>query len=854
MSWYRASLFTAGLLTTTAAFAGPPKAVGGQIGQIGSVSGGKSSKNDVKKETKEEKKAKALARQLAIAEFALINEQDPKAAAAEFKKAQQMDPGNVKIAIQLAEVQVQLADFKSAIAQLEKQTKKNATNASLWHAIGAVKLKSGDEKGGMEALKKAVEIEPGDAEALFALFRYEYQKVQAGDATVKPDAIARARQFLRASSMRRGLAYQAVERALMELAASPNDLAIYDAKHAYEQAFAETRIGRINDVMGEARRGFERCIATDPDNQVCHAYLGMIFASVKSSDHYDTKKAVEELSKAKDIADAQVELGALLRRMDEPAAATRALNRALELDSSHGRAMLELGILAKLEGKTDEAVDLFAKAYRSDPMSSTGSRALDELTKLRPDHELARLGLMSGPRTTDIFASERFLAAVSLIEQRFGGVEENAPETAAVREIVARLVKAAEQTPSKMPRVAVLSTPRIVNAMALPNGNVYVTRALLETFKKTWPDKPIDANNSALAFVLAHELAHVTKQHSVQSNLFIEATRDADARIDPAVITHTTRLQEIEADRVGMITAFLAGYGPRGGLEFLATEGKEMEIPAHLDHPTFDERVHYLEEYWSNDVKYAFQAFKSGVGKIDKGGELEATDQGQALALYKDALEDFRRFRETVTAGPEVLNNMGVAYARVGVLAQARGGSALNNWLTPLSVERQVGLKYKSLSESANRGAGDEVPWQLTQAIGLFKEALGKNPGYRRASINLAVADIAIGTPAAALEVLTKLPAATGADGAEAQNLVGVAQASSGKNGDAEVAFKSALTQQPGQQAAMFNLGRLYKNVGRKPDSDGAWKSCLAKYPAGPWADVAKKEMAAVAPAAVPAK
>ena len=51
------------------------------------------------------------------------------------------------------------------------------------------------------------------------------------------------------------------------------------------------------------------------------------------------------------------------------------------------------------------------------------------------------------------------------------------------------------------------------------------------------------------------------------------------------------------------------------GIEFLTKEGKETEIPAHLDHPTFDERVHYLEEYWSNDVKYAFQAFKSGVAR-----------------------------------------------------------------------------------------------------------------------------------------------------------------------------------------------------------------------------------------------
>jgi len=42
-----------------------------------------------------------------------------------------------------------------------------------------------------------------------------------------------------------------------------------------------------------------------------------------------------------------------------------------------------------------------------------------------------------------------------------------------------------------------------------------------------------------------------------------------------------------------------------------------MEIPAHLDHPTFEERVHYLEEYWSNDVKYAFVSFRLGLDSLD---------------------------------------------------------------------------------------------------------------------------------------------------------------------------------------------------------------------------------------------
>ena len=45
----------------------------------------------------------------------------------------------------------------------------------------------------------------------------------------------------------------------------------------------------------------------------------------------------------------------------------------------------------------------------------------------------------------------------------------------------------------------------MVNAMALPGGNVYATRALMQKF----PD------DDQLAFVLGHEIAHVEQRHSV---------------------------------------------------------------------------------------------------------------------------------------------------------------------------------------------------------------------------------------------------------------------------------------------------------------------------------------------------
>jgi len=159
--------------------------------------------------------------------------------------------------------------------------------------------------------------------------------------------------------------------------------------------------------------------------------------------------------------------------------------------------------------------------------------------------------------------------------------------------------------------------------------------------KKKFPQRPIDANNDILGHILGHELQHVIRRHTLNSVVFQEAVKDASRPLDASVLTHVTRLHEIDADRQGMVMAFLAGYHPRGGIEFMEVMGGEDEIPKHLDHPTFEERVEYLTEYWTNDVRYAFVSFKLGVAATDRAGKLEATDMKGAVAAYEEAVEDF---------------------------------------------------------------------------------------------------------------------------------------------------------------------------------------------------------------------
>ena len=99
----------------------------------------------------------------------------------------------------------------------------------------------------------------------------------------------------------------------------------------------------------------------------------------------------------------------------------------------------------------------------------------------------------------------------------YGGVYENAQLQATIEKTVDRLVAASERPDLKY-RVTILNSPAI-NAFALPNGHLYISRGLVAL-----------ANDKAeLASVLAHEMGHVIARHA--------AIREEQAR-QTAIISH----------------------------------------------------------------------------------------------------------------------------------------------------------------------------------------------------------------------------------------------------------------------------------------------------------------------------
>ena len=279
---------------------------------------------------------------------------------------------------------------------------------------------------------------------------------------------------------------------------------------------------------------------------------------------------------------------------------------------------------------------------------------------------------LAPPRVADEAAREH-----ARLVQSFDG-EYRAPRLQALLgEVTGRLVPATER-PDERYRVTILNSP-VVNAFALPSGRLYVTRGLLALANST----------SELAAVLAHEVAHVTLRHA-SARSEAAARSDLVSRVatevlkDPGTgamiqaqsrftIARFSRLQELEADQVGVRTLAGAGFDPYGSTRFLAALGRsgELSLSAGVSsqaspdmlatHPSTPERI-------AAALLAARRIGAPGPGEGDRAPYLLALDQLSYGDNPADGVIRGRRF----------------THPRLGVAFEAPPGFALEN--TPQAV------------------------------------------------------------------------------------------------------------------------------------------------------------------------
>jgi predicted Zn-dependent protease len=198
---------------------------------------------------------------------------------------------------------------------------------------------------------------------------------------------------------------------------------------------------------------------------------------------------------------------------------------------------------------------------------------------------------------------------------RFGGESSNQAWTRYIN-LVGETIAEVSDRPTLNYHFAILNSTE-QNAFAAPGGYIFITVGLFKTLK----------NEAELAGVLAHEIAHVTKQHMLETirrgavlgsvSEFTLTAMKKNPEMFSSVIDEMTEVlftkgldkdKEFEADVVGMDYAYRAGYHPQGLRDYLQTLAKEeghVESKFFTTHPSTTVRISKIDTLLTNysDIK-----------------------------------------------------------------------------------------------------------------------------------------------------------------------------------------------------------------------------------------------------------
>lgn len=210
------------------------------------------------------------------------------------------------------------------------------------------------------------------------------------------------------------------------------------------------------------------------------------------------------------------------------------------------------------------------------------------------------------------------LEAAPQMTAEFGGATPDDTVQAYVDEVGAKLVDGIEQdVPSDLPWSFTLLDSGVINAFALPGGQVYISRGLAERF----------SSEAEMAGVLGHEIGHVTARHGNQRisaqiglNLLLTGASIAVGAADEdsvlreygslavpglsigsnVLLLKYGRDEELEADMLGMRYMARAGYNPIGQrrvMETLQAASGPRSQPEWLStHPASSTRIARIDE------------------------------------------------------------------------------------------------------------------------------------------------------------------------------------------------------------------------------------------------------------------
>jgi predicted Zn-dependent protease len=741
---------------------------------------------------------------------------DDAAAAKLYREALAASPNDATATVRLAFLESRAGHDDEAVRLLEALSARADAPPEAAQILGTVRAKQRAWKAAAAAFDAYLAKVPHDSRT-----RRELARALAGLAEESQDAAARSR------------AVGEYERALTDAGdddsfRSSSLEELFALKYGVSgRAYLEGRTAYASGDYRGAVAKLERVTKEHPELEEAHFVLGMAYATPEINRRAD---GLRQLALAPSLKEAQLHLGMELQADGDLDAAEKRVKQAIDLDVDYQEAWYYLGLIESEQGRTDAALIAWEKAARIDPESETGKWAATKWSMVGgrgADSGVFQEGQVVDPASETAIGQK----LEDLIIEYLGGRVEDERLSARLDRIFQRLVVATDRGDIRYHLVVVASDD--VNAFTAPGGRIFVTRGLVDAVRTRMGD-----NEAFYAAVLGHELAHAALRHTPERWKYVQtvlndarAGRDAQERALGQVMTGMTRQSEYEADQYGALYMYRAGYNPRYAMELHAQFRKVFgEIPAGLDHPTFEDRAARLKDFLI-ELRGRVREFERGAKKLKDGD-------------YAGASRSYEIFLAVLPKNAP--GHMNLALARHRQALTRLGADPKYKRSTDLDPDsRAAAIELHSAGPQAKPDPRIDQAL-LREAAAEYKTALRLDPEYALARANYGALLLDLGDVKNATRVLERAVQAAPAL-AIAWNNLGVAYAM-GKDAKKATAALEKAGKLDGKLAdPWFNLGVVFADAGQKDKAVGAFEQYAVRDRDSGWAKKAKKRKAELA-------
>lgn len=426
----------------------------------------------------------------------------------------------------------------------------------------------------------------------------------------------------------------------------------------------------------------------------------------------------------------------------------------------------------------------------------------------------------------------------------YGALDETEnPMVGRVQEIFTKVLAAADKRSNRFPRLMVLRRSCAPWALSLKDGTVILTQKAMEF---CYQGESFEVGDARIAFVLGHELAHLSKDDFWHLAAFDTVQRfgnDPDSSRETLKLLKNTedlgntphareiaRKKELQADAYGLLYSSMAGYDPKiivdeKGHNFIKAWGDQISgvVPDRDGvHPDPAQRANFLLTN-IRSVKSDLDLFHLGVRLYQIG-------------RYQDALDFLSAFHGKFPSR-EVFNNLGLIHYQMAMeqLAICDPGRTVRFNLATM-------VDMKTRAEQYRGGCADSM---FGKALRHFRAACEMDPTYLPARVNHSSTLIMTQRYSQALAVLDEAMKVQ-KDAPSLLNNRAVALYLLGPSIGTDMyrqavsLLKNTIKESPDFAPAHFNLARLQAERERNSNARNSWRSYLNIQSKGAYADAAR--------------